>query len=52
VTDLFDADRLLGVLHLLHDDRGPAGAGETEVVRGACWVGPIAAGWLEQKSES
>jgi anti-sigma B factor antagonist len=46
VTDLFDADRLLGVLHLLHDDRGPAGAGESEVIRGACWVGPIASDWL------
>jgi anti-anti-sigma factor len=46
VTDLFDADRLLGVLHLLHDDRGPLGAGETEVIRGACWIGPIASDWL------
>ena len=47
VTDLFDADRLLGVLHLLHDDRGPVGAGESEVIRGACWVGPIVSDWLE-----
>ena len=31
------------MLHLLHDDRGAAGAGESEFVRGACWIGPIAA---------
>jgi anti-anti-sigma factor len=46
VTHLFDADRLLGVLHLLHDDRVAVGVGESEVVRGACWVGPIASGLL------
>jgi anti-anti-sigma factor len=51
VTDLFDADRLLGVLHLLNDDRGPVGAGESEVIRGACWVGPIASSWLNLGSE-
>jgi anti-anti-sigma factor len=44
VTSLFEADQLQGVLHLLYDDRGVAGAGESEFVRGACWVGPIA-GW-------
>ena len=31
-----------GVLHLLTDDRDVTGAGETELVRGACWMGPIA----------
>ena len=46
VGTLFEADRLLGVLHLLHDDRGAAGAGESELIRGACWVGPIETGWL------
>ena len=49
VTSLFDSDRLLGVLHLLHDDRGPVGAGESEIIRGACWVGPIAPGWMDGK---
>jgi anti-anti-sigma factor len=44
VASLFEADQLQGVLHLLHDDRGIAGAGESEFVRGACWVGAIA-GW-------
>jgi anti-anti-sigma factor len=41
VTSLFESEQLLGVLHLLHDDRGPAGAGESEFIRGACWAGPI-----------
>jgi len=44
VAGLFEPDQLMGVLHLLHDDRGAGGAGESELVRGACWVGPIAAG--------
>jgi anti-anti-sigma factor len=41
VAALFDAERLLGVLHLLDDDRGPSGAGESEFIRGACWIGRI-----------
>ena len=41
VTGLFEPDQLLGVLHLLHDDRAIAGSGESEFVRGACWIGPI-----------
>ena len=41
VASLFEFEQLLGVLHLLHDDRGPAGAGESELIRGACWVGPL-----------
>ncbi len=41
VTALFDAERLLGVLHLLNDDRGASGAGESEFIRGACWIGRI-----------
>lgn len=42
VTALFDADRLQGVMHLLTDDRGVAGAGESLLVRGDCWMGPVA----------
>jgi anti-anti-sigma factor len=41
VTELFDAERLLGVLHLLNDDRGAAGAGQSEFIRGACWIGRV-----------
>ena len=36
------AEDLQAVLHLLHDDREITGGGESEFVRGACWVGPIA----------
>ena len=42
VASLFDDQRLLGVLHLLHDDRGASGASESAVIRGACWAGPLA----------
>jgi hypothetical protein len=38
---LFDAGGLQAVLHLLSDDREGGGAGESEFLRGACWVGPI-----------
>jgi anti-anti-sigma factor len=48
VTSLFEHEQLLGVLHLLHDDRGPAGAGESEFVRGACWAGAISGGWSSE----
>lgn len=41
ISGLFDADRLLGVMHLVHDDRGAAGAGDSEFVRGACWIAPL-----------
>jgi anti-anti-sigma factor len=41
VAALFQGESLQGVLHLLHDDRPIAGAGESEFVRGACWLSPI-----------
>jgi anti-anti-sigma factor len=41
VRSLFDSNSLQGVLHLLSDDRSMAGVGESEFVRGACWIGPI-----------
>ena len=41
VTALFESERLQGVLHLLADNRETAGPGESEFVRGACWIGPI-----------
>jgi hypothetical protein len=43
VRGLFEAGGLEGVLHALADDRGIAGAGESELRRGACWVAPIRA---------
>ena len=40
VGHVFEHQSLLGVLHLLNDDR-PSGAGQSELVRGACWFGPL-----------
>jgi anti-anti-sigma factor len=41
VTRLFTQQRVRGVLHLLGDDRGAVGAGESGFRRGLCWTGPI-----------
>ncbi len=41
VAALFESAGLQGVLHLLGDDREIEGAGQSEFVRGACWIGPI-----------
>ena len=41
VTRLFAQQRVRGILHLLGDDRGAAGAGESGFRRGLCWAGPI-----------
>ena len=41
VGTLFHSEHLMGLLHLLHDDREIAGAGQSELIRGACWIGPI-----------
>lgn len=41
VRNLFDGGALLGVLHLLADDREIAGGGESEFLRGACWVASL-----------
>jgi anti-anti-sigma factor len=41
VTTLFEAETVQGILHLLNDDRPIVGMGQSEFVRGACWVAPI-----------
>ncbi len=41
VSGLFETETLQGVLHLLNDDRPIMGLGQSEFVRGACWIGPI-----------
>jgi anti-anti-sigma factor len=41
VASLFENEMLRSVLHLLADDRAGVGAGQSELVRGACWVSPI-----------
>jgi hypothetical protein len=41
VRTLFEEERLLGILHLLNDPRPIEGAGQSEFVRGICWIAPI-----------
>jgi anti-sigma B factor antagonist len=41
IKSLFEGQALEGVLHLLSDDRSLSGGGESELVRGACWIAPI-----------
>ena len=42
VRSLLEGETLLGLLHVFGDDRELSGASESEFVRGACWVSPIA----------
>jgi anti-anti-sigma factor len=41
VKMLFEEQALEGILHLLRDERAISGGGQSELVRGACWIGPI-----------
>lgn len=41
VNVIFQDQLLQGLLHLLGDYREPAGLGESEFVRGACWASPL-----------
>jgi anti-anti-sigma factor len=41
VRSLFEGETLLGLMHLIGDDRELSGAAESEFVRGACWLAPI-----------
>ncbi len=40
VRPLFETEQVLGVLHLLNDWRELSGAGESRLLRGACWCAP------------
>jgi len=41
IRALFEGHALEGILHLLTDTRSISGGGESELVRGACWIAPI-----------
>jgi len=41
MTKYFSQQPLRSVMHLLHDDRGAVGAGESVFQRGICWVSPL-----------
>ena len=49
VRKLFEGEDVDEVVHLLTDDRVIAGAGESEFIRGACWIGPIREITAEEK---
>ena len=42
IGGLLAADSAQALLHLLADDRQFEGVGQSEFMRGACWIGPIA----------
>ncbi len=42
LTELFEQQSLLGILHLLADHREAVGLGESEFIRGGGWFAPIA----------
>jgi anti-anti-sigma factor len=41
IRTLFERQTLEGILHLLSDSRAISGSGQSELVRGACWIAPI-----------
>jgi hypothetical protein len=41
IASLLGSESAQAVMHLLADDREFEGVGQTELVRGACWVGPL-----------
>lgn len=43
IPTLFDSGQLQGLLHLMNDERPITGAGESELLRGAVWIGPLTA---------
>jgi anti-anti-sigma factor len=40
-ASLFEAETPQALLHLLNDDREIAGAGQSQLAAGTCWIGPI-----------
>ncbi len=41
ISDLFEQDKILGVLHLINDAREFIGVGESDFKNGICWIGRI-----------
>jgi hypothetical protein len=41
VHQLYETEGMQSILHLINDDREFSGAGESEFIRGACWIAPI-----------
>jgi anti-anti-sigma factor len=41
IHQLFDTMSVQDLLHLIHDERRITGAGQSEFIRGTCWIGKI-----------
>jgi anti-anti-sigma factor len=41
IQPLFESEQVLGLLHLVNDWRAGSGAGESRLLRGACWCAPL-----------
>lgn len=50
IKKLFEEQTLEGILHVLNDDRALSGSGQTELVRGACWLAPISKITVEEEA--
>jgi hypothetical protein len=42
IRNVFQSHAITSVLHLLNDTRVASGTGESEFLRGACWIAPLA----------
>jgi len=50
VRNIFQSQTLRAVIHLINDCRSLSGTGQTELIRGACWFGPIVKYTREEKA--
>ncbi len=41
IAQLFENDKIMGVLHLINDNRAITGIGESEFKNGVCWIGKL-----------
>jgi hypothetical protein len=50
VASVLGTESAQAVMHLLADEREFEGLGQTDLMRGACWVGPLR--FLDQESQT
>ncbi len=41
VRTLFESEQIISIMHLMSDDRETIGVGESEFIKGYCWIGNI-----------
>jgi hypothetical protein len=49
VDSLISSGSARSVMHLMADERKFEGVGETDLMRGACWIAPISSGSSQKK---